>query len=123
METPVNIPQDVRGAIQLPPGVAVSVPGPVERTAKLPGEVLVALRANILPLPSTTISDLATFDERDYEFVDLEEEKEVLMALGNVNKKMTASLEVVHESPTTHVAVVKRTLNLRSLNLLRSTLP
>ena len=62
------------------------MPGPVERTAKLPGEVLVALRANILPLPSTTISDLITFDEREYEFVDLDEEKEVLLALRNVDK-------------------------------------
>ena len=58
--------------------------GPVERTAQLPGDVLLALHATILVL--TTISDLATFDETDYEFIDLEEEQEVLLALGNVGE-------------------------------------
>ena len=70
-QSPVSVPQDVQGAVLLPPGVAVSVPGPVERAAQLPGDVLVALHAEILPLPSTSILVM-----------------------------MRASLEVVHVTPT-----------------------
>ena len=47
--------------------------GRVERTAQLPGDVLLALHATILVL--TTISDLATFDDTDYEFFNLEVEQ------------------------------------------------
>ena len=44
-----------------------------------------ALRDTILPLPKMAVSDLATFDETEYEFLDIEEEQEVLLALGSVN--------------------------------------
>ena len=63
------------------------MPGSVQRTVKLPGDLLVALRATILPLPKMAVSDLAPFDETDYEFVDLEEEREVLLALGSVTER------------------------------------
>ena len=81
----VNL-QDVRRSIQLPPGVAVSVPGSVERTAQLSGDLLVALRTTILPLPKMAVLDLATFDQTEYEFLDIEEEQEVLLALGSVTE-------------------------------------
>ena len=51
----------------VPLGVAVPVPGPVESAAQLPEDILVALRGEILPLPSTSILDLGVcaspFDE------------------------------------------------------------
>ena len=84
-----------------------------------------ALRANILPLPSTTISNLATFDERDYEFVDFEEEQEVLLALGNVDKRDDSQLRG-RVRVTDHagaVVVVKGTFSLQSLSMIGSTLP
>ena len=53
------------------------MPDSIERTAQLPGDLIVALRDTILPLPKADVSSLVTFDETEYEFLDIEEEREV----------------------------------------------
>ena len=58
-----------------------------ERTGQLPGDLLLALSDTILPLPKADVSDLATFDETEYEFLDIEEERKVLVALGSVTER------------------------------------